>query len=137
VVGFSGHDIKLYEDAMLSPYGIILHVGPTGSGKTTALYAALRSLDTPDVKIVTAEDPVEYVLGGRIIQSNINPLAGYTFAKAIRAFMRHDPDIILIGEVRDFDTAKTAMEASLTGHLVFSTLHTNDAVGTVQNCYIR
>ena len=131
MLGFNEHNIKLYKDAIGLPYGVILHVGPTGSGKTTALYTALKSLDTPNVKIVTAEDPVEYTLGGKIIQSNINPLAGYTFAKAIRAFMRHDPDIILIGEMRDLETAKTAVEASLTGHLVFSTLHTNDSIGTV------
>jgi type IV pilus assembly protein PilB len=131
MLGFNEHNMRLYKEAISAPYGIILHVGPTGSGKTTALYAALKSLDTSDVKIVTAEDPVEYTLGGKIIQSNINPVAGYTFAKAIRAFMRHDPDIILIGEIRDLETAKTAVEASLTGHLVFSTLHTNDAVGTV------
>ena len=131
MLGLNEHNMRLYKEAISAPYGIVLHVGPTGSGKTTALYAALKSLDTSDVKIVTAEDPVEYTLGGQIIQSNINPLAGYTFAKAIRAFMRHDPDIILIGEMRDLETAKTAVEASLTGHLVFSTLHTNDAVGTV------
>ncbi len=131
MLGFNEHNMKLYKEAIASPYGILLHVGPTGSGKTTGLYAALKSMDTPDVKIVTAEDPVEYTLGGQIIQSNINPPAGYTFAKAIRAFMRHDPDIILIGEIRDLETAKTAVEASLTGHLVFSTLHTNDAIGTV------
>lgn len=131
MLGFNEYNMRLYKEAISAPYGIVLHVGPTGSGKTTALYAALKSLDTSDVKIVTAEDPVEYTLGGQIVQSNINPVAGYTFAKAIRAFMRHDPDIILIGEVRDLETAKTAVEASLTGHLVFSTLHTNDAVGTV------
>lgn len=131
MLGFSEYNMKLYKEAINSPYGIILHVGPTGSGKSTALFAALKTLDTPDVKIVTAEDPVEYTLGGNIIQSNINPAAGYTFAKAMRAFMRHDPDIILVGEIRDLETAKTAVEASLTGHMVFSTLHTNDAVGTV------
>ena len=131
MLGFNEHNMHLYKEAIDSPYGIILHVGPTGSGKTTAIYSALKSLDTPDVKIITAEDPVEYSLGGQIVQSNINPPAGYTFAKAIRAFMRHDPDIILIGEIRDLETAKTAVEASLTGHLVFSTLHTNDAIGTV------
>lgn len=131
MLGFNEHNMKLYKEAIAAPYGTILHVGPTGSGKTTALYAALKTLDTPYVKIVTAEDPVEYALGGQIMQSNINPVAGYTFAKAIRAFMRHDPDIILIGEIRDLETAKTAVEASLTGHLVFSTLHTNDAIGTV------
>ncbi|MCL4535975.1 MAG: GspE/PulE family protein [Nitrospirae bacterium] len=131
MLGFNEHNMKLDREAISAPYGILLHVGPTGSGKTTALYAALKSLDTSNVKIVTAEDPVEYTLGGQIIQSNVNPAAGYTFAKAIRAFMRHDPDIILIGEIRDIETAKTAVEASLTGHLVFSTLHTNDAIGTV------
>lgn len=131
MMGFSEYNTKLYKEAIASPYGMLLHVGPTGSGKTTALYAALKSLDTSDRKIITAEDPVEYSLGGQIIQSNMNPAAGYTFAKAIRAFMRHDPDIILIGEIRDLETAKTAVESSLTGHLVFSTLHTNDAIGTV------
>lgn len=131
MLGFNEHNMRLYKEAISAPYGVILHVGPTGSGKTTALYAALKTLDTIDVKIVTAEDPVEYTLGGQIIQSHINPVAGFTFAKAIRAFMRHDPDIILIGEVRDLETAKTMIEASLTGHLVFSTIHTNDAVGTV------
>ncbi len=131
MLGFNDHCMKLYKEAIQAPYGILLHVGPTGSGKSTALFAALKTLDTPDVKIVTAEDPVEYTLGGQVIQSNVNPAAGYTFAKAIRAFMRHDPDIILIGEIRDLETAKTAVEASLTGHMVFSTLHTNDAVGTI------
>jgi len=131
MLGLNNHNMRLYKEAISVPYGVILHVGPTGSGKTTALYASLKTLDTPDVKIVTAEDPVEYTLGGQIIQSHINPVAGYTFAKAIRAFMRHDPDIILIGEVRDLETAKTMVEASLTGHLVFSTLHTSNAIGTI------
>ena len=131
MLGLNNHNMRLYKEAISAPYGVILHVGPTGSGKTTALYASLKTLDNPDVKIVTAEDPVEYTLGGQIVQSHINPIAGYTFAKAIRAFMRHDPDIILIGEVRDLETAKTMVEASLTGHLVFSTLHTSGAVGTV------
>src|SRR4030067_1729773 len=131
MLGFNEHNMKLYKEAISTPYGVILHVGPTGSGKTTALYAALKTLDTSYAKIVTAEDPIEYTLGGQIMQSHINPIAGYTFAKAIRAFMRHDPDIILIGEARDLETAKTMVEASLTGHRVFSTLHTNDAVGTV------
>lgn len=130
-LGFNIHNMKLFKEAISSPYGILLHVGPTGSGKTTALYAALKSLDTLDRKIITAEDPVEYTLGGQIIQSNIHVAAGYTFSKAIRAFMRHDPDIILVGEIRDLDTAKAAIEASLTGHMVFSTLHTNDAIGTI------
>ncbi len=131
MLGFNEHNMNLYKKAIQAPYGILLHVGPTGSGKSTALYAALKSLDVPNVKILTAEDPVEYTLGGQIVQSNVHTGAGYTFAKAIRAFMRHDPDIILIGEIRDLETAKTAVEASLTGHMVFSTLHTNDAVGTI------
>ncbi|HAK88616.1 MAG TPA: type II/IV secretion system protein [Nitrospiraceae bacterium] len=131
MLGLNDHCMKLYGEAIKSPYGILLHVGPTGSGKSTALFAALKTLDTPDVKIVTAEDPVETTLGGQIIQSSVNPATNYTFAKALKAFMRHDPDIILIGEIRDLETAKSAVEASLTGHMVFSTLHTNDAVGTV------
>lgn len=131
MLGFNDHCMKLYREAIQTPYGILLHVGPTGSGKSTGLFAALKTLDTPDVKIVTAEDPVETTLGGQIIQSSVNPATGYTFAKAMKAFMRHDPDIILIGEIRDLETAKSAVEASLTGHMVFSTLHTNDAVGTI------
>lgn len=130
-LGFSDEQMSLYKEATNAPYGMLLNVGPTGSGKTTALYAALKSVDVPEVKIVTAEDPAEYMLGGHIIQSSMNMGAGYTFAKAIKAFLRHDPDIILIGEIRDLETARTAVEASLTGHLVFSTLHTNDAVGTI------
>ncbi|WP_051524426.1 GspE/PulE family protein [Sulfurihydrogenibium subterraneum] len=130
-LGFSEEYLNLYRETIRKPYGIILHVGPTGSGKTTTLYSALKEIDTPDVKILTVEDPVEYQLGGSIVQTNINPSAGYTFARAIRSFLRHDPDIILVGEIRDVETAKTAIEASLTGHLVFSTLHTNDAVSTI------
>lgn len=131
MLGFNDHCMKLYKEAIQTPYGILLHVGPTGSGKSTGLFAALKTLDTPDMKICTAEDPVETTLGGQIIQSSVNPATGYTFAKALKAFMRHDPDIILIGEIRDLETAKSAVEASLTGHMVFSTLHTNDAVGTI------
>lgn len=130
-LGFSDEYLDLYRDTIKKPYGIILHVGPTGSGKTTTLYSALKEIDTPDIKILTVEDPVEYMLGGSIVQTNINPSAGYTFAKAIRSFLRHDPDVILVGEIRDIETAKTAVEASLTGHLVFSTLHTNDSVSTI------
>lgn len=130
-LGFSDDYLELYRETIQKPYGIILHVGPTGSGKTTTLYSALKEIDKPDIKILTVEDPVEYMLGGSIVQTNINPAAGYTFAKAIRAFLRHDPDVILVGEIRDIETAKTAVEASLTGHLVFSTLHTNDSVSTI------
>jgi len=93
--------------------------------------SALKEIDTPEKKIITVEDPVEYTLGGSIVQTSINPLAGYTFAKAIKAFLRHDPDVMLVGEIRDLETARIAVEASLTGHLVFSTLHTNDAVSTI------
>lgn len=131
MLGFNDHCMKLYKEAIQVPYGILLHVGPTGSGKSTGLFAALKTLDTVDLKICTAEDPVETTLGGHIIQSSVNPATGYTFAKALKAFMRHDPDIILIGEIRDLETAHSAVEASLTGHMVFSTLHTNDAVGTI------
>ncbi|ACO04598.1 MAG TPA: type II/IV secretion system protein [Persephonella sp.] len=130
-LGFSENHLKLYRETIRKPYGIILHVGPTGSGKTTTLYSALKEIDTPEKKIITVEDPVEYTLGGSIVQTNINPAAGYTFAKAIKSFLRHDPDVMLVGEIRDIETAKIAVEASLTGHLVFSTLHTNDAVSTI------
>ncbi|MEJ5172925.1 MAG: GspE/PulE family protein [Hydrogenothermaceae bacterium] len=130
-LGFSEDYLQLYRETIQKPYGIILHVGPTGSGKTTTLYSALKEIDKPDIKILTVEDPVEYMLGGSIVQTNINPSTGYTFAKAIRSFLRHDPDVILVGEIRDIETAKTAVEASLTGHLVFSTLHTNDSVSTI------
>lgn len=130
-LGFTEENLIKYKNAIKKPYGMILHTGPTGSGKTTTLYSALKEVDNPGVKIVTVEDPVEYTLGGSIVQTSINLAAGYTFAKALKAFLRHDPDIILVGEIRDLETAKIAVEASLTGHLVFSTLHTNDAVSTV------
>lgn len=100
-LGFSDEYFEIYKDTIQKPYGIILHVGPTGSGKTTTLYSALKEIDKPDIKILTVEDPVEYMLGGSIVQTNINLAAGYTFAKAIRAFLRHDPDVILVGEIRD------------------------------------
>ncbi|NPA16788.1 MAG: Flp pilus assembly complex ATPase component [Aquificae bacterium] len=130
-LGFSEEHLKTYREIIRKPYGIILHVGPTGSGKTTTLYSALKEIDTPEKKIITVEDPVEYTLGGSIVQTSINPMAGYTFAKAIKAFLRHDPDVMLVGEIRDLETARIAVEASLTGHLVFSTLHTNDAISTI------
>ncbi len=130
-LGFTQENLKIYRETIKKPYGMILHTGPTGSGKTTTLYAALKEVNTPERKILTAEDPVEYTLGGSIVQTNVNVSTGYTFAKALKAFLRHDPDIILVGEIRDIETAKIAVEASLTGHLVFSTLHTNDSVSTV------
>jgi type IV pilus assembly protein PilB len=112
------------------PNGIIIVTGPTGSGKTTTLYSCLKRINTIDAKLLTAEEPVEYDLDG-IIQVPINPLVGNTFQKTLRAFLRQDPDIIMVGEIRDFETAEIAIQASLTGHLVFSTLHTNDAAGAV------
>ena len=111
-------------------HGIVLVTGPTGSGKTTTLYAALRRINTPDLNILTVEDPVEYQLKG-IGQMAINPKIGLTFAAGLRSFLRQDPDVIMVGEIRDRETAEIAIQASLTGHLVFSTVHTNDAAGAV------
>ena len=112
------------------PNGMLLTTGPTGSGKTTALYAFLKKIHTPEVKILTIEDPIEYHLRG-IIQTQVEKKRGYTFAGGLRAALRQDPDVIMVGEIRDLETAKTAMNAALTGHLVFSTLHTNNAAGTI------
>src|SRR6187402_143099 len=108
------------------PHGIVLVTGPTGSGKTTTLYAALSKINDVQRKIITVEDPVEYQLKG-VNQIQVNTKAGLTFAAGLRAILRHDPDVVLIGEIRDKETAEIAVQASLTGHLVFSTLHTNDA----------
>lgn len=110
------------------PHGIILVTGPTGSGKTTTLYSALVEINSPETKIITTEDPVEYQLEG-INQIQVHPKIGLTFAQSLRSILRHDPDVVLIGEIRDLETAENAIQASLTGHLVFSTLHTNDAAG--------
>jgi type IV pilus assembly protein PilB len=112
------------------PNGILLVTGPTGSGKTTTLYSALSEINVVEDKILTAEDPVEYDIEG-LVQCPINDAVGMTFQKALRAFLRQDPDRILVGEIRDFETAQIAIEASLTGHFVFSTLHTNDAASTI------
>ncbi|MCA9254798.1 MAG: Flp pilus assembly complex ATPase component TadA, partial [Phycisphaerales bacterium] len=125
-LGFTGEMKKQYEHIIAQPHGILLVTGPTGSGKTTSLYASLNSIVTPEIKVLTVEDPVEYNLDG-INQVNVNVKAGLTFAKGMRAFLRHDPDVIMVGEIRDLETAETAVQASLTGHFVFSTLHTNDA----------
>jgi len=125
-VGFSEAELESFRRLIKRPHGIILVTGPTGSGKTTTLYSALNELNSVEVKIITTEDPVEYEIEG-LIQIPINPDIGVTFASCLRSILRHDPDIILVGEIRDLETAEIAIEASLTGHLVFSTLHTNDA----------
>lgn len=127
-LGFSPSTLKIYQKMLKFPFGMILFGGPTGSGKTTTLYASINQLDRMERNIMTIEDPVEYHFEG-INQFQINPKAGVTFANSLRAFMRLDPDIILVGEIRDTETAKLAIQAALTGHLVFSSIHANDAVG--------
>ncbi len=129
-LGFEDREYELLKRAIFAPYGMILVTGPTGSGKTTTLYSSLLTVNTPEVNIMTVEDPVEYNLYG-INQVQVKPEIGLTFARALRAFLRQDPDIIMVGEIRDTETAEIAIEAALTGHLVFSTLHTNDAPSTV------
>ncbi|WP_027720757.1 GspE/PulE family protein [Maridesulfovibrio zosterae] len=129
-LGLKGRDLELFRKVLAQPHGIVLVTGPTGSGKTTSLYAGLSELPREDKNIVTVEDPVEYQLSG-INQVQVNKAAGMTFAETIRSFLRQDPDIILVGEIRDQETASTAVQASLTGHLVLSTLHTNDAATAV------
>ncbi len=129
-MGFSDRNLKGIRDISARPYGIILCVGPTGSGKTTTLHSVLGNINTPDIKIWTAEDPVEITQYG-LRQVQVQPKIGFTFAAAMRAFLRADPDVIMVGEMRDKETADTGIEASLTGHLVLSTLHTNSAVETV------
>ena len=118
------------QELVRRPNGIFIVTGPTGSGKTTTLYSGLRVINTIDLKILTAEDPVEYEIEG-IMQVPVNPLVGLTFAAVLRSFLRQDPDVIMVGEIRDLETAQIAIQASLTGHLVLSTLHTNDAAGAV------
>ncbi|HSA62538.1 MAG TPA: GspE/PulE family protein [Nitrospiraceae bacterium] len=129
-MGFSDRNLKALREISEKPYGIILCVGPTGSGKTTTLHSVLGNINTPDIKIWTAEDPVEITQYG-LRQVQVQPKIGFTFANAMRAFLRADPDVIMVGEMRDKETADTGIEASLTGHLVLSTLHTNSAVETV------
>jgi len=129
-LGFLEHNEIRYAEAYTKPYGMILVTGPTGSGKSTTLYATLNVKNTPDVNIVTTEDPVEYRLNG-INQVQINNKAGLTFANALRSILRQDPDIVLVGEMRDHETAQIGIEAALTGHLVLSTLHTNDAPSAI------
>jgi type IV pilus assembly protein PilB len=129
-LGLRGRGLKHLQDAILRPHGIILICGPTGSGKTTTLYSVISKLNTPKVNIVTLEDPIEYKIPG-VNQVQINPAVGLTFADGLRSFLRQDPNIILVGEIRDRETADLAIQAALTGHLVFSTLHTNDASGAL------
>ena len=129
-VGMQGDTLMRFEGLITQPHGIILVTGPTGSGKTTTLYAALGKLDASSANIMTVEDPIEYELPG-VGQTQVNPKIDLDFAKALRAILRQDPDIIMIGEIRDFETAQIAIQASLTGHLVLATLHTNDAASAV------
>jgi type IV pilus assembly protein PilB len=129
-LGFEQNAMQDFEEAIRSPFGMVLVTGPTGSGKTTSLYSALSTINAIDVNIMTAEDPVEYNLPG-INQVQVKEEIGLTFAAALRSFLRQDPDIIMVGEIRDFETAEIAVKAALTGHLVLSTLHTNDAPSTI------
>jgi type IV pilus assembly protein PilB len=129
-LGFEPESLVKFEKAILKPYGMVLVTGPTGSGKTNTLYSSISRLNQPDTNIMTAEDPVEFQLGG-INQVQMKEQIGLNFAAALRAFLRQDPNIILVGEIRDFETAEIAIKAALTGHLVLSTLHTNGAPETI------
>jgi general secretion pathway protein E len=129
-LGFDQEKLSVMNDLISRPNGIILVTGPTGSGKTTTLYACLNKINSPELNIMTVEDPVEYELKG-ISQMPVQPKIGLTFAAGLRSFLRQDPDVIMVGEIRDHETAEIAIHASLTGHLVFSTLHTNDAAGAI------
>jgi type II secretory ATPase GspE/PulE/Tfp pilus assembly ATPase PilB-like protein len=129
-MGFSAPNLRVFRELLSNPYGVILCVGPTGSGKTTTLHSALGHINTPERKIWTAEDPVEITQPG-LRQVQVHPKIGFSFPEALRSFLRADPDVIMIGEMRDLETAKIVIDASLTGHLVFSTLHTNSAAETI------
>jgi len=129
-LGMSERDLATFMQLIKAPHGIILVTGPTGSGKTTTLYSALSVLNKPDINIITVEDPIEYQING-ISQMQVNPKIDLTFASGLRTIVRQDPDVILVGEIRDLETAEVAIQAALTGHLVFSTLHTNDAASAV------
>ena len=129
-LGFEDENLKTFQDVIHQPYGIVLLTGPTGSGKTTTLYAALNEVKSIENKVLTIEDPVEYQLP-LIQQVQVNEKIGFTFAEALKSFLRQDPDIIMVGEIRDLETLNAAAQASLTGHLVFSTLHTNDAPSAI------
>jgi general secretion pathway protein E len=129
-MGLSEKQLEVVNELVRSPNGIILVTGPTGSGKTTTLYSVLSSINTPDINIITIEDPVEYQLKG-ISQIQVNPKIELTFARGLRSIVRQDPDVILVGEIRDRETAEIAVQSALTGHLVFSTLHTNDSASAI------
>src|SRR3970282_1394966 len=129
-LGFEPESLVQFEKAILKPYGMVLVTGPTGSGKTNTLYSSVARLNAPTTNILTAEDPVEFQLHG-INQVQMKEQIGLNFAAALRRFFRQDPNIILVGEIRDFETAEIAVKAALTGHLVLSTLHTNDAPSTI------
>jgi general secretion pathway protein E len=129
-LGLEGKKLETINSLIHRPHGIVLVTGPTGSGKTTSLYAALERINSPDKKIITIEDPIEYQIQG-INQIQVNPKVNLTFANGLRSILRQDPDVILVGEIRDRDTADIAIHASLTGHLVFSTLHTNDSASAI------
>lgn len=129
-LGLNGHNRRLLEEAMNKPFGMILVSGPTGSGKSTTLYAVLKSLNQEEVNVVSLEDPVEYFIEG-VSQSQVRPEIGYSFASGLRSILRQDPDIIMVGEIRDSDTAELATHAALTGHVVLSTIHTNNALGVI------
>ena len=129
-LGFSEENLEMYRGLIVRPYGMVLHCGPTGSGKSMTLYSALNEINDPAKCIRTAEDPIEYTLNG-LLQMQMHRQIGLTFATALRSFLRQDPDIILVGEIRDQETAQIAVEAALTGHMLFSTLHTNDAPSTI------
>src|SRR6185503_14659215 len=129
-IGMDKEQLRIMEQLIQRSHGIILVTGPTGSGKTTTLYAALSKINRPDLNLMTIEDPVEYQLKG-ISQTAVNPKIDLTFANGLRSILRQDPDVIMVGEIRDRETAEIAIQASLTGHLVFSTLHTNDAPSAV------
>ncbi len=129
-IGFAQSSLAAFDKAIHLPWGMILVTGPTGSGKTTTLYSALKQINTKDINIMTAEDPVEFNFEG-INQVAVKSEIGLTFASALRSFLRQDPDVVMVGEIRDNETAEIAVRAALTGHLVFSTLHTNDAPSTI------
>lgn len=130
VLGLTGNADRIFREALAEPNGIILVTGPTGSGKTTTLYGGLRQLNDGSRNILTVEDPVEYAIEG-VGQTQVNSKVGLTFAAGLRAILRQDPDVVMVGEIRDRETAEIAVQASLTGHLVLSTIHTNDAVGAI------